>query len=46
MNIKYIEIPSICPICGADTEIIKEYESGNGKFDNNIVQKIKKTLNI
>ena len=27
MNIKYIEIPSICPICGADTEIIKEYES-------------------
>lgn len=26
--------------------IIKEYESGNGKFDNKIVQKIKKTLNI
>lgn len=27
MNIKYIEIPSICPICGADTKIIQENNS-------------------
>ena len=27
MNIKYIEIPSICPICGADTKIIQENDS-------------------
>ena len=27
MNIKYIEIPSICPICSADTKIIQENDS-------------------